>query len=318
MPFALCREPEKFSQELRRNAKRFLRYRRGLLSISATQGFLRTVYNGCGKSVHAFLYYPTWGLTGQQINLMRKSFSAIICLLSIFLVSCHQVDSNPVTGAREFCEEVSDYATINEYDKANKCLERYWDAYYKGYWNDFYITLDLKWYFDGNLLGQFCNELIEQLSNQKYGHLCTFIGSIDTDKYPLFLGLKRCLIRQLRANRLRGFYGLEKKAQQEYINRCLEHGSKKINHDIASLLYRNNLFADYYGKHIFEQYANEYRHDEMSEMVQHQIQFDLAYSFAHDDKGNLIKDEKGNLIADPKQNLNLNEGLKILLNQTGN
>ena len=87
--FAHCREPEKFSNELRRNAKRFLRYSVDCFSISATQGYLRTFYNRCGNFSPRFYLFSIPAGTDRTyiIKPMRFIYLAIIIAL-ISLTGC--------------------------------------------------------------------------------------------------------------------------------------------------------------------------------------------------------------------------------------
>lgn len=107
---------------------------------------------------------------------MNKLFICLY-LFSFCLISCHHVDSNAVTGAREFCEEMALYEAPKDYVKANECLERYWKAY-----------------SESDQLEVFCMALLDEFKTQKYNHIATFIGNTDRVKYPLFLEFMKYFI----------------------------------------------------------------------------------------------------------------------------
>ena len=102
---------------------------------------------------------------------MQKTF-IVFCLLLLCITSCHQVDSSPISGAREFCEEMALYASSNDYDKANECLERYCNAYSQ------------------TDLSIFCVELKPKFKTE-YNNVGLFIANADKDKYPLFMDFMR-------------------------------------------------------------------------------------------------------------------------------
>lgn len=102
-----------------------------------------------------------------------KKIMTLLCLFAVFFSSCNQVDSSPVNGAKDFCEEMSSYVESNNYDKANECLERYWNAYSKT-----------------DNLNRFLMALRDEFSSSKYHHVVTFIDNCDIKKYPLFLDFK--------------------------------------------------------------------------------------------------------------------------------
>ena len=103
-----------------------------------------------------------------------KKYFLLLCVLALSLLSCNHVDPNAVTGARDFCDEMLEYAETKNYDKANNCLERYWNSYSKS-----------------DQLNVFCMALQDELRSDKYHHVGIFIGNIDTEKYPLFLDFMR-------------------------------------------------------------------------------------------------------------------------------
>lgn len=106
-----------------------------------------------------------------------KKILFFLCLFVFCLSSCKQVNPNPSKGAEEFCAEIGLYAVSNDVDKANECLERYWNAY-----------------SDTEKFDEFCIALREKLRSSKYNSVGEFIGNIDTKKYPLFLDLMRHII----------------------------------------------------------------------------------------------------------------------------
>ena len=97
-----------------------------------------------------------------------KYIFPLLLVVILFISGCNKVNSDPIKGAEELCEELSSAANSDNYDEVCKTLSEYLNAYKN---NDNLL-----------FLMAFRNELMSPAMDKVADH----IASADYDKYPVY------------------------------------------------------------------------------------------------------------------------------------